>query len=148
MESKIGVRRRRKILRIVWDSLIQCPESSAPCSLNHFPLLPAAWSFWPHAPCTFGPHSPRSLNPLAESQKTLRVVYSMSGCIILTLFSQILFKILILYTDFTLTIKILIFTFMHHEIMLHTCLNIKLFNPYFYNQICLWIFKKCKNGQI
>ena len=34
-------------------------ESSAPCSLNYFPFLPAHWSFWPY--------SPRSVKPLAES---------------------------------------------------------------------------------
>ena len=56
VERKIGVRKlaeqseAKKILRIVWDSLIRCPEPSAPCSLNYFPFLPAPWSFWPHAP--------------------------------------------------------------------------------------------------
>ena len=41
-----------------------------PCSLNCLPLLPAPWSFWPHAPCSmyFLTYSSRSLKPIAESQ--------------------------------------------------------------------------------
>ncbi len=69
---------RRKIVIIMWNSLVKCQESSAPCSLKYFPLLPAPWSFWPHAPCSlkvFTPFSPLPKTPLQSLYFTLKYTF-------------------------------------------------------------------------